>query len=155
MRHLFQFEKRHEPIANADTFKSRLVRNGRWALGVITVSMIIGVAGYMGFEGMVFIDAFVNAAMILSGMGPVQPLEHVVGVQRLTRGPPELLGGETGLLVKAHRRSRPSWSVDASTGVPACSPSRPARAARPRNRCVLTVPSATPSVVAMSATPIS
>ena len=31
-------------------------------------------AGYMGFEGMSAVDAFVNAAMILSGMGPVTPL---------------------------------------------------------------------------------
>jgi len=32
-------------------------------------------AGYHYFEGMTGIDAFVNAAMILSGMGPVSPLE--------------------------------------------------------------------------------
>lgn len=76
MRHLFQYEKRNQPLASPQTFSSRLARNGLWALGVITVSMVIGVAGYMGFERLGFIDAFVNAAMILSGMGPVQPLQN-------------------------------------------------------------------------------
>ena len=36
-------------------------------------------AGYQGFEGMSVVDAFVNAAMILSGMGPVQALNTVGG----------------------------------------------------------------------------
>lgn len=31
-------------------------------------------SGYMGFEGMGALDAFANAAMILSGMGPLAPL---------------------------------------------------------------------------------
>jgi hypothetical protein len=36
-------------------------------------------AEYGGLEGMSFVDAFVNAAMILSGMGPVQALNTVGG----------------------------------------------------------------------------
>ncbi len=41
--------------------------------------LAIGIAGYAGFEGMSFIDAFVNAAMILSGMGPVGELKTTAG----------------------------------------------------------------------------
>lgn len=74
MRHLFHFEQRHEPLASPSTFSSRLTRNALWAIGVIAVSMLVGMAGYIGFEGMSMIDAFANAAMILSGMGPLTPL---------------------------------------------------------------------------------
>lgn len=79
MRHLIQFERRTQPLASPSTFSSRLARNGRWALGVIIVSMAVGMAGYMGFEGMSAVDAFVNAAMILSGMGPVSVLNTAGG----------------------------------------------------------------------------
>ena len=74
MRHLFHFEQRHEPLASPTTFSSRLTRNALWALAVIIVSMVVGMAGYMGFEQMGVVDAFANAAMILSGMGPLTPL---------------------------------------------------------------------------------
>ncbi len=52
----------------------RLARNGLWSMGFIAIWLIVGMAGYKGFEGMSLVDAFVNAAMILSGMGPVQTL---------------------------------------------------------------------------------
>lgn len=44
-----------------------------------TAGLVIGIAGYAGFEGMAFVDAFVNAAMILSGMGPVDVLKTTGG----------------------------------------------------------------------------
>ncbi len=74
MKHPLHFERRHEPLASPTRFSSRLLYNGLWAAGTIVVALAIGMAGYMGFEGMGFIDAFVNAAMILSGMGPLTPL---------------------------------------------------------------------------------
>lgn len=76
MHQLFTFEKRNQPLANPKDFTLRLTRNGVCALGVITVSMAVGVAGYRIFEGMGFVDAFLNAAMILSGMGPAKELTH-------------------------------------------------------------------------------
>lgn len=79
MRHLFHFEQRHEALASPTTFSARLSRNARWALGVIVTSMAVGMAGYMGFEHMGLVDAFANAAMILSGMGPLTPLLTVGG----------------------------------------------------------------------------
>jgi hypothetical protein len=79
MRHLFHFEQRNEPLASPTTFSSRLTRNALWALAVIIVSMVVGMAGYMGFEQMGMVDAFANAAMILSGMGPLTPLVTVGG----------------------------------------------------------------------------
>lgn len=74
MRHLFHFERRHQPLASPQHFSSRILRSSVWAAGIIVAALAIGMAGYMGFEGMSGIDAFANAAMILSGMGPLNPL---------------------------------------------------------------------------------
>ena len=41
--------------------------------------LLIGMAGYSYFEGMSFPDAYVNAAMILSGMGPLGELKTTAG----------------------------------------------------------------------------
>lgn len=46
------------------------------ALVFIAVSLAIGVAGYMGFAGLGFTDAFLNASMIMGGMGPVDVLPN-------------------------------------------------------------------------------
>ena len=45
------------------------------ALLVIAFALGIGMIGYHAFEAMSWVDAFVNAALILSGMGPVSPLQ--------------------------------------------------------------------------------
>jgi hypothetical protein len=42
-------------------------------------SLILGMWGYWYFEGMHWIDAFLNAAMLLGGMGPVEPQLHTTG----------------------------------------------------------------------------
>ena len=74
MKHLFHYERSHEPLASSTRFSSRLLTNGLWALGIVVVALAVGMTGYIGFEGMGVIDAFANAAMILSGMGPLTPL---------------------------------------------------------------------------------
>jgi hypothetical protein len=51
---------------------------GLWMVLTI-VGLAIGIAGYAAFEGMSFVDAYVNAAMILSGMGPVGELKTTGG----------------------------------------------------------------------------
>ena len=76
MKRLLKLEKRHQPIASPQVFSQRLLFNGLLALGTIIVALAIGMTGYMGLEGMGFIDAFVNSAMILSGMGPMGELQH-------------------------------------------------------------------------------
>jgi hypothetical protein len=68
------FEKRGHPMASRKVFSHRLMRSGLLALATIIVALAIGMTGYMGFESMGVIDAFANAAMILSGMGPLTPL---------------------------------------------------------------------------------
>ena len=41
--------------------------------GLLAVSLVIGMAGYHWLAPMGWIDAFLNAAMLLGGMGPVDP----------------------------------------------------------------------------------
>jgi hypothetical protein len=43
-------------------------------LGLVAGSLAIGMLGYHHYESMSWVDAFVNAAMILSGMGPLLPI---------------------------------------------------------------------------------
>lgn len=74
MPHLFHFESKKQPLAAPRSFAMRLLGNALWSLAIIVIWLIIGMVGYGGLEGMSPIDAFVNAAMILSGMGPVQTL---------------------------------------------------------------------------------
>ncbi|MFT3987244.1 hypothetical protein [Aestuariivirga sp.] len=71
VRHLFVFESKSQPVAPRSVFYRRLGRNGLWAAGFILIGLAIGMAGYMWFESMSAIDAFVNAAMILASMGPM------------------------------------------------------------------------------------
>jgi hypothetical protein len=74
MHHPFSFENRHQPLIGRKAFARRLLRNALWGLGFMIAGLVIGMTGYMTFEGMGLADAFVNAAMILATMGPLQPL---------------------------------------------------------------------------------
>jgi hypothetical protein len=65
-----RFERRSEPLAPRGVFLRRLGRNVLFAVLVILVSLAAGMVGYRATEG------FLNAAMILSGMGPVGALQH-------------------------------------------------------------------------------
>jgi hypothetical protein len=52
-----------------------LARHVLAGLALVAVCLGIGMWGYHSFENMPWLDAFVNAAMILSGMGPVTELK--------------------------------------------------------------------------------
>ena len=65
------YERRSQRLASPEVFRRRLVTSGTVGLVLVVASLAIGIAGYMGFEKLAFVDAFVNAAMILSGMGPL------------------------------------------------------------------------------------
>jgi len=69
------FEHRSKPLLPRREFYARLARSAAVALLVIAVALGIGMVGYRSFEAMSWVDAFVNAAMILSGMGPVSTLQ--------------------------------------------------------------------------------
>jgi len=74
-----RFERRGQPVASRRKFLIRmLIAIGLWIVLTI-VGLAIGIAGYAAFEGMPFVDAYVNAAMILSGMGPLGELKTTAG----------------------------------------------------------------------------
>jgi hypothetical protein len=60
-----------KPLLPREIFFRRLLVSASAGLGLVAVSLAVGMAGYHGYEGLPWIDAFVNASMILSGMGPL------------------------------------------------------------------------------------
>ena len=67
-------EHRSRPMLSRSAFIRRQLRFVLVAMTFVFVSLAIGVAGYMCFAQMGFVDAFLNASMILGGMGPVDAL---------------------------------------------------------------------------------
>ena len=65
------FEHGAQPLLSRVEFIARLARSGGIALGLIVISLLAGMVGYHALEGLNWIDAFLNAAMLLGGMGPV------------------------------------------------------------------------------------
>ena len=72
-RILPEFEHRAQPVIPPRQFLMRLANSGLFALSIIAVSLFIGMLGYRTLEGLSWIDAFLNAAMLLGGMGPLNP----------------------------------------------------------------------------------
>jgi hypothetical protein len=72
---LLRYETRQQPLLPRRAFVKRLGRNFAFASLLVAVSLVGGMVGYHTLEGMAWIDAFANAAMILSGMGPLAPLQ--------------------------------------------------------------------------------
>ncbi len=76
---LNHFEHRKEPLLPRALYFMRLARHAAMASVLIIASLGIGILGYHGFEGLGWLDAAVNAAMLLGGMGPVNELHTVAG----------------------------------------------------------------------------
>ncbi len=62
--------RQQKPLVRA-AFVRRLLNYGVLVLVLLLVSIAIGMAGYMRFERLSALDAFLNASMLLGGMGPV------------------------------------------------------------------------------------
>lgn len=65
------FEHRSEDVLPGHRFALRLFRHLLISAGIVVVSLMVGVVGYEHFEHLGLRDAFLNAAMLLGGMGPV------------------------------------------------------------------------------------
>jgi hypothetical protein len=65
------FEHKAQPLLSRPQFFQRLVQSGGIALALAVGSLFIGMIGYHLLERLSWIDAFLNAAMLLGGMGPV------------------------------------------------------------------------------------
>jgi hypothetical protein len=73
------YEKRHQEMAPRSVFLWRLARSGGIAFLIVSASLGMGVFGYRYFEGLDWIDALLNASMILGGMRPVGELKTACG----------------------------------------------------------------------------
>ncbi|MGC4080871.1 MAG: hypothetical protein QM736_01810 [Vicinamibacterales bacterium] len=96
------FDSTPPPLAPRSVFIGRLFRALGLALGLIVVGLAVGMAGYHWIAGLVSIDAFLNASMILGGMGPVNRLDGegaklFAGIYAMASG--LVLVGATGLVL--------------------------------------------------------
>jgi hypothetical protein len=73
-RGLLRFEHRSEPLLSAAAFSARVLKHVLWAAAVVFVGVTVGVLGYHWIARLPWIDALLNASMILGGMGPVDTL---------------------------------------------------------------------------------
>jgi hypothetical protein len=65
------YESRRQPLLARRDFLRRLLAHTTAALLLLLGSLAIGMAGYMRFENLSALDAFLDTAMLLGGMGPV------------------------------------------------------------------------------------
>ena len=68
------FERRHEPLLPRAVFLARVARSAAVATALVGGSLAIGTLGYHWTARLDWLDALLNASMILTGMGPVSPM---------------------------------------------------------------------------------
>ena len=74
-----RLERRHEPLASRRVFLQRVLLYLGFSIGIIGVSLGIGMLGYHFTEHLSWLDSLLNASMILGGMGPVDALKTTAG----------------------------------------------------------------------------
>lgn len=65
------YEAKHQPLIPPERFMRRVFLHAGAAAALLLASLALGMGGYMHFEQLAWRDAFLNAAMLLGGMGPV------------------------------------------------------------------------------------
>jgi hypothetical protein len=73
------YEPHHAPLLPRRKFYGRLLRHGLFGVATLGVCVGGGMAGYHFLEGMGWVDAYANASLILSGMGPLDPIKTNAG----------------------------------------------------------------------------
>jgi len=97
MNRIFRYEHRSQPVVARHLFFRRLGINLLVALIIILPSLLIGMIGFVVFDGKGWIEAYDYAAMILSGMGPFE--EAATDAGRLFEGTYALYSGLTVVVV--------------------------------------------------------
>lgn len=67
------YESKFQRPISRGQFLQRMGSHGLVVLLMLVFSLGIGIGGYRAFEHLAWTDAFLNAAMLLGGMGPVNP----------------------------------------------------------------------------------
>jgi len=76
---MFDFERRSDPLLPRRAFWGRLARSAALGFAIVAVSLLIGMAGYRFIVKLGWMDAFLNASMLLGGMGPIDPPKTAAG----------------------------------------------------------------------------
>lgn len=69
-----RYERQREPLLPVQSFARRLLLAALASVVLLAIWVVIGMLGYHHFTEMTWVDAFLNAAMIVGGMGPVDLL---------------------------------------------------------------------------------
>jgi hypothetical protein len=117
------YEHHREPLIPRPVFLWRLVKHALAAVLLVFGTLAIGMAGYHGFEGLPWVDAYVNAAMILGGMGPVAELRTTggklfAGTYALFAGIVFLVGVSVVFAPVVHRAMHKFHIADEDAGTP-------------------------------------
>ncbi len=72
-------EHRGQPILPRRDFISRMLGYAIGATLIVMIALGAGMLGYHQFERLSWLDSFLNAAMILGGMGPVNEVHNAAG----------------------------------------------------------------------------
>ncbi len=70
------FEHRSQPLIPRTEWLWRLARSVWRALFIVFLSLLAGILGYHFMGHLKWIDALLEASMILAGMGPVSPMHN-------------------------------------------------------------------------------
>ena len=73
------YERRNQKLLSRPAFAKRMARQGRTALVLVGISLGIGTLGFHALSGQLWMDALLNASMLLGGMGPVGDLGPTAG----------------------------------------------------------------------------
>jgi hypothetical protein len=73
-RRLIKYEHKSEPVLPRHLWIKRILNTLWLALFVIAASLGIGITGYHFISGLPWVDAILEASMILGGMGAVAPM---------------------------------------------------------------------------------
>jgi hypothetical protein len=73
------YERRTQPLASRRIFLRRFAYCVALASALISFSLAVGMIGYRTTENLSWLDAFVNASMLLGGMGPIDQLHSAAG----------------------------------------------------------------------------
>jgi hypothetical protein len=71
------FEHKKKPLATPREFVKRTLKFFGFSLSIITFSLFLGMFGYHRLAGISWTDAFYNASMILTGMGPALDIDQL------------------------------------------------------------------------------
>ena len=73
------YEHHSKPLLPKKEYYNRMLRNFLWGGMIVLISLLIGIFGYHFAANLGWLDSLLNASMILTGMGPVDPMTTSAG----------------------------------------------------------------------------